>query len=97
MLEQGYSLNDAGVAVFLRLLAVVEDTNIIHRSSPEKLWEIQQRVSAFLAAKPSMEEMRNKAAEMDDEFISLNISPGGSADLLAVTLFLHRLFCREGN
>jgi holo-ACP synthase/triphosphoribosyl-dephospho-CoA synthase len=97
MLGQGHSLNDAGVAVFLQLLAAVEDTNIIHRSSPEKLGEIQQRVSAFLAAAPSMGEMRKKAAELDDEFISLNISPGGSADLLAVTFFLHRLFHRKGN
>ncbi|MDR1099350.1 MAG: citrate lyase holo-[acyl-carrier protein] synthase, partial [Treponema sp.] len=91
LLDEGYSLNDAGVAVFLLLLAHTEDTNIVHRSSPEVLKQIQENAAAFLAAKPGVEEMRKKAAELDGEFISLNISPGGSADLLAVTLFLHRL------
>jgi holo-ACP synthase/triphosphoribosyl-dephospho-CoA synthase len=97
MLEQGHSLNDSGVAAFLQLLANTEDTNIIHRSSLEELRKIQKRVSAFLAANPSVGEMRKKAAELDGEFISLNISPGGSADLLAVTFFLYRLLHREKN
>ena len=29
--------------------------------------------------------------QMDLNFIELNISPGGSADLLAVTIFLHKI------
>jgi holo-ACP synthase/triphosphoribosyl-dephospho-CoA synthase len=94
MLDQGYSLNDAGVHVFLRLLAHTEDTNIVHRSSPKELKRIQKTVSRFLETKPSQEETRNKAAELDSEFIKLNISPGGSADLLAVTFFLYRLLHR---
>jgi holo-ACP synthase/triphosphoribosyl-dephospho-CoA synthase len=94
LLEEGHSLNDAGVAVFLRLLAETEDTNILHRSGPETLRRIQEETAAFLATGPSMEDIRKKAGELDGEFIRLNISPGGSADLLAVTLFLWRLFCR---
>jgi len=42
MLDEGASLNDAGVAVLLNLLAHAEDTNIIHRSSIETLKAIQQ-------------------------------------------------------
>jgi holo-ACP synthase/triphosphoribosyl-dephospho-CoA synthase len=94
LLEAGHSLNDAGVAVFLYLLAETEDTNIVHRSGPGELRRIREETSAFLAARPSMEEIRKKAGELDGEFIRLNISPGGSADLLAVTLFLYRLFHR---
>jgi holo-ACP synthase/triphosphoribosyl-dephospho-CoA synthase len=94
LLDAGHSFNDAGVAVFLRLLAHTEDTNVIHRSSPEKLRKIQEDVSAFLSARPSMDEVLKKAAELDGEFIRLNISPGGSADLLAVTIFLYHLFPR---
>jgi holo-ACP synthase/triphosphoribosyl-dephospho-CoA synthase len=94
LLEGGQSLNDAGVAVFLHLLAETEDTNIVHRSNPGELRRIREETAAFLAARPSMEDIRKKAAELDGEFIRLNISPGGSADLLAVTLFLYRLFHR---
>jgi holo-ACP synthase/triphosphoribosyl-dephospho-CoA synthase len=94
LLQEGHSLNDAGVAVFLRLLAETEDTNIVHRSNPGELRRIREETSAFLATQPSLEALRKKAGELDGEFIRLNISPGGSADLLAVTLFLCRLFHR---
>jgi holo-ACP synthase/triphosphoribosyl-dephospho-CoA synthase len=95
-LETGYRLNDAGAAVFLHLLAETEDTNIVHRSNLGELRRIQQETSAFLAAHPSMEEFLKKAGELDGEFIRRRISPGGSADLLAVTLFLYRLLHRGG-
>jgi holo-ACP synthase/triphosphoribosyl-dephospho-CoA synthase len=91
LLDQGHSLNDAGVLVLLRLLARTEDTNIIHRSGPEELAALQRQMAAFLAAAPSVEDQLKKAAELDADFIRRGISPGGSADLLAVTLFLHRL------
>jgi holo-ACP synthase/triphosphoribosyl-dephospho-CoA synthase len=92
LLDEGCSPNDAGVAAFLQLLAETEDTNIVHRSDLGELRRIQRETSAFLAAQPSVEDMKKKAAELDGEFIRRNISPGGSADLLAVTLFLYRLF-----
>jgi holo-ACP synthase/triphosphoribosyl-dephospho-CoA synthase len=94
LLDRGYSWNDAGISVFLRLLSRTEDTNIVHRSSPGALGEIQEKISAFLAADPAVEEIREKAAELDREFINRRISPGGSADLLAVTFFLYRLLQR---
>ncbi|MDR0583385.1 MAG: citrate lyase holo-[acyl-carrier protein] synthase [Treponema sp.] len=90
-LSAGYTLNDAGLAVFLRLLISVADTNIIHRSGPETLLEIQKNASAFLSSNPGPAGMAEYAAEMDREFIAKNISPGGCADLLALTLFLHWL------
>jgi holo-ACP synthase/triphosphoribosyl-dephospho-CoA synthase len=95
LLEAGHSINDAGAAALLQLLAETEDTNIVHRSNPEKLKAIQQDILAFLETKPSMNETLKKAADLDGEFIRLNISPGGSADLLAVTFFLYRLFHRH--
>jgi triphosphoribosyl-dephospho-CoA synthetase len=55
----------------------------------QALREIQEELSAFLARNPSADEIRAKALELDADFIYRNISPGGSADLLALTLFLH--------
>jgi holo-ACP synthase/triphosphoribosyl-dephospho-CoA synthase len=90
-LKDGGSVNDAGIAAFLRLLPVTADTNIIHRAGPEVLGRVQKETAAFLAAGPGAADMREYAAKLDREFIEKNISPGGCADLLALALFLHWL------
>lgn len=93
-LDAGYGLNDAGIAVLLHLLSAVTDTNIIHRAGPESLEKIRRDTAAFLAADPAPAAMAEYAARLDREFIARNISPGGSADLLALALFLHWLCAR---
>jgi holo-ACP synthase/triphosphoribosyl-dephospho-CoA synthase len=91
LLHAGHSRNDAGAATLLHIIAHTEDTNIIHRSGPETLREIQKNILAFLETNPAMDALLKKAAELDGEFIHRNISPGGSADLLALAFFLDRL------
>ncbi|MCL2006671.1 MAG: triphosphoribosyl-dephospho-CoA synthase CitG [Treponema sp.] len=91
MLIEGHSYNDAGIAAFLSLLACVDDTNIIHRSCLSTLRCIQKETADFLNRNPSPADMLNRAAELDRQFIAENISPGGCADLLALTFFLHEL------
>ena len=99
MLKEGYSLNDAGIAVLLKLLAHAEDTNIIHRRGAAALGAIQEELRAFFGSGPGalkdrnldMEAIRKKADALDIEFIAKNISPGGCADLLGTTLFLYQL------
>jgi len=93
LLEEGHSLNDAGVAVLLSLMASVEDTNIIHRGGIEVFRVVQEGLRVFLDGEPNpdMEAIIKKAVTMDREFISKNLSPGGCADLLGVTFFLHRI------
>jgi len=92
LLNEGYSLNDAGVAVLLKLLAYAEDTNLIHRGSVKILGAVQEELRSFFADKADMRQIKDKAAALDKDFISRGLSPGGSADLLGVTLFLFRLF-----
>ena len=98
MLKSGFSLNDAGIAVLLKLLSRAEDTNIVHRGGAAALAAVQGELKSFFEAmteplnNSAVEAMREKAAALDAEFISKNVSPGGCADLLGVTLFLHRLF-----
>ena len=85
-LAQGLTLNDAGAAALLHLLTVTEDTNIIHRSDVQTLKDVQAQVSAILqdTPYPEMAVLEN----LDQQFIEKNLSPGGTADLLAVTYFL---------
>ena len=88
-LAQGLSLNDAGCAALLHLLSVTDDTNLIHRSDRQTQLQVKQTVASLLAEDP----YPNKAVtqQLDREFIRKNLSPGGSADLLAATYFLHFL------
>ena len=88
-LRRGLNLNDAGCATLLHLLAVTDDTNLINRSNPETLKEIQGRLQALLAADPYPD--LSVIEDLDKEFIARNLSPGGSADLLALTYFLYFL------
>ncbi|MDR3192191.1 MAG: citrate lyase holo-[acyl-carrier protein] synthase [Treponema sp.] len=95
LLAEGSGMNNAGLGTLLHLMAHTEDTNIIHRAGGPSLEAIRAETAAFLAGKPDMEEMKKKAAQMDRDFSARNISPGGAADLLAVSIFLWALESRK--
>ncbi len=75
-------------AALLTLLAEVEDTNLLHRGGPEGLALVQSRARSILAASPPAYE--EGLLDLDRACIARNLSPGGSADLLALALFLGR-------
>ena len=75
-------------AALLTLLAEVEDTNLLHRGGPEGLALVQSRARSILAASPPA--YGEGLLELDRACIARNLSPGGSADLLALALFLGR-------
>lgn len=81
--------NNLFIQMLFRLMAECEDSNIISRHNPETLYEVQEMARKFLFSggmyKPSG---ISKVKELDTLFIKRNISPGGSADLLAVSIFL---------
>ena len=89
VLARGLSRNDALVQTLLELIARTADTNILARGGPEAAEYARRRARQVLAL-GGMEtaEGREAALEMDRDFIQRWISPGGSADLLAVTHFL---------
>ena len=75
-------------AALLTLLAEVEDTNLLHRGGPEGLALVQSRARTILAGSPPAYEAG--LLDLDRACIARNLSPGGSADLLALALFLGR-------
>ena len=83
----GYSLNRAGCGALLAILAHSTDTNIIARSSRERQLELVDELTALLAGTPYPDEAALTA--LDDRFIAEHLSPGGSADLLALTYLLY--------
>lgn len=91
-LNQGAADNDALVHALLGLMTHTEDTTILHRHDLETLKRVQSEAAEILTAGGYLtSEGRLKTEALDGRFIKARISPGGSADLLAVTWFLHRM------
>ena len=86
-LKKGLSSNDAGAIALLHLISHVEDTNLYHRGGRDGALWAAKSARALLESNPTAKQIE----ELDDAFIARNLSPGGCADLLAVTYFLHRL------
>ncbi len=92
LLQEGLCRNAAAVKTLLFLIAETEDTNLLSRGGKKGAeWAKKEAKKAFLAPDFSLE----RVAETDRLFIEKNLSPGGSADLLALVLFLSRLGERE--
>ena len=83
-LADGLSLNDALAFTLIHIMAV---NVIIARHDLSTAKEVMQISSRLINEGLTIE----KICALDDEFIRRNISPSGSADLLAVTYFLHEL------
>ena len=88
-LAQGLSMNDAGCAALLHLLAATDDTNLIHRSDRQTQLEVRKKIAQLLEQSPFPSQEQILA--LDREFIQRNLSPGGTADLLAMTYLLDAL------
>ena len=88
-LSQGISLEEAGAAVLLHLMCAVTDTNLIARSDIETQQTICSEIRQLLTDHPFPDRAQLEA--LDKAFIQKNLSPGGSADLLAATYFLYFL------
>jgi triphosphoribosyl-dephospho-CoA synthase len=91
-LDRNLSMNDLFLELLLKLMAGSEDTNVIIRGGVENLNYVKSISQEFLTEGGIKQPDAKKKLEcMNEEFIKRNISPGGSADLLAVTIFLGML------
>lgn len=98
-LEAGLSLNDAGLCALVALMARTQDTNALRRGGKEaaaKLLADAKELDAMIcryAAEGTlgvhMEGIRAHMAAWDVQLSAARISPGGCADLLALTLLAH--------
>ena len=88
-LAAGKNINEAGCAALVAMLAETLDTNMVHRGGIKTTKEVMARLKSLLAQEPypGKEELET----LDALFIRENLSPGGTADLLALAYFLHFL------
>ncbi|MBE9909412.1 triphosphoribosyl-dephospho-CoA synthase CitG [Enterococcus casseliflavus] len=71
----------------LILMKVTEDSNLIHRGGISGWKKVQNDSKAILAQNYNLKELVVVLKEYNKELITNHLSPGGSADLLAVTIF----------
>jgi triphosphoribosyl-dephospho-CoA synthase len=82
----GLAENEAQLTSLLALIASLDDTCILHRGGPEAL-KFAKRQAASVLSSGRLDMLKT----LNDDFTRLNISPGGSADMLAATLFLDKI------
>ena len=90
-LAEGASLEEALIDALLALMERCEDSNVIHRGG-FALWQERYLplVGQFRRSHGRWDDSKRQALKrLDDLFRRERISPGGAADLLACTLFLH--------
>lgn len=92
-LRRGAALTDddqaARVQACFALIAHLEDTNLLHRGGLAGLRFAQAAARAFLArGGVGQPDWLRQASTVHRAFVARRLSPGGSADLLAMSLFV---------
>ena len=74
---------DGCLQTLLHILATLDDTNILFRKGPAVAHRVKEQAARLLA-----DYTRKGMEELCETFTRDNISPGGCADMLALTLFM---------
>jgi triphosphoribosyl-dephospho-CoA synthase len=82
----------APVQACFALIAAVCDTNLLHRGGADGMRYASEAASSFLSqGGVGAPDWRARAAAVHAAFVARRLSPGGCADLLAMTLFVDAL------
>ena len=91
-LKEGLPIKDALSHTLVGLMSVVEDTTVVNRCGIEGLEFMRtSAVSAMKLGGMYTPEGIDFINRMDRQFIERKISPGGAADLLAVTVMIKKI------
>lgn len=72
----------------LRIMCDLDDTNIVYRTSMETMQEVKTEARQMLDASRNIVNFEAALQAMNTDYIHRNISPGGSADMLSLVVFL---------
>jgi len=90
-------LKEPLIYTLLALMSVADDANILYRKGPQQLQRIKQMAAQTMAAMDTTGDSRQWDREyraLMDYCLMENISPGGSSDLLALTILLYFIEAR---
>ena len=83
------SINDRLIHTLIAIMQVCEDTTIVYRHSLEVLIQVQKKAKEIMKiGGMKTQDGREMIKRLCDEFVEKRISPGGSADLLGITVFM---------
>ncbi|MBX4265065.1 triphosphoribosyl-dephospho-CoA synthase CitG [Clostridium estertheticum] len=84
------NVNDRLVHTLIGIMQICDDSTIIYRHNPQVLNEVREKAIQIIGVGGMKTDIGRKYIKsLCEEFIEKNISPGGSADLLGVTVFLY--------
>lgn len=82
----------AAVQCFFTLMAELEDTNLLWRGGRHGLAFAREAATTFLdRGGVYVQDWQSQAQTLHTQFVARRLSPGGSADLLGIVLFLESL------
>ena len=79
----------------LRIMCDLDDTNIVYRTSMETMQEVQAEARRMLENIPETTHFEAALQAMNTDYIRRNISPGGSADMLSLVVFLSNVVRKQ--
>ena len=72
--------------VLLLIMTQLDDTNVIHRVGYEQAQQVKQEARTLLDSYST-----GGMEALNRDYIARNVSPGGSADMVALTVFIHAI------
>jgi triphosphoribosyl-dephospho-CoA synthase len=88
-ISEGLCIEHARLNVLIAIMAVLNDTCLLHRGGMRALTAAKGGAQKILNCGGASTKKGSKALlELDQALLRLNASPGGSADLLAAVVFL---------
>ena len=79
----------------LRIMCDLDDTNIVYRTSMETMQEVKTEARQMLDTSRNIVNFEAALQAMNTDYIHRNISPGGSADMLSLVVFLSCIVCKQ--
>lgn len=76
------------IKLLLFIMTNLDDTNIYYRKGEEVVAHVKQQAQEILD-----DFSIDRVEKLNREFVKENISPGGAADMLSLTLFIHSIIC----
>ena len=94
-----YYASGAGeLKTLLRIMSTLDDTCVIKRVGYDRAQEVKQEASAILEAEENYfsqgfakNQFSSAGRELCKQYAAEGISPGGAADMLALTIFIHSI------
>ena len=91
-LSKGADFHSAVIQTFFNIVAVLPDTNLLYRGGERGLSYARDSAQSFLDdGGVYRKDWHEHAITIHHEFTIQRLSPGGSADVLAASIFVHRL------